>query len=230
MVPICSKFSGRVLVSVALLIATISPMTVSASEDMREITEDLNSKDWKVRLAGVEKLGASRDERSLPMLIEVANFGGEHTEVRVRAIQLLGETGDPKALESLLDIFNDSMLSWECPAIKSYTATALGNFRDDKRLDEALIGGINDRELLTREASIRSLGKIRSSKSVPYLLNVLDDERVSIKLSAIKALEEIGNPQAIPYLERIAEKDSDTVVRNQARAALSVFRHHSQQN
>jgi len=127
-------------------------------------------------------------------------------------------------VEVLPPIFNDATLNWECPALKSYTAMALGSFKGDKRVVDALISGIDDDELLTREASIRSLGKIGSQKAVPQLIRVLNDQHVSIRLSAIKALGEIGNPQAVPYLQRIAESESDSIVKGQAEAALSELR------
>jgi HEAT repeat protein len=115
-------------------------------------------------------------------------------------------------------------MNWECPSIKSYAAAALGNFKEDSRVVEALIEGVDDRELLTREASIQSLGKIGNPKAVQPLLRVLSDKSVTIRLSAVKSLEQIGDPQAIPYLKRMTENESDPVVRSEAVAALGNFR------
>ena len=63
------------------------------------------------------------------------------------------------------------------------------------RVVEALISGIGDRELLTREASIQSLGRIGDPKAVQHLVVLLGDRSYAIRLSAIKALEEIGDPR-----------------------------------
>ena len=123
-------------------------------------------------------------------------------------------------MEVLLPIFNDATLNWDCPAIKTYTAVALGSFKGDKRVVDALISGLSDPELLTREASIRSLGRIGSRRAVPLLIRVLNDSHVSIRLSAIKALGEIGSTRAIPELQGIAEDDVDPVVKNEAKMAL----------
>jgi HEAT repeat protein len=217
------QFFGRVFICLLFGMLTISSGISSAAEDLRRIREDLNNIDWQVRVATVEKLRNATDEKSVSLLMEVVNTREERTPVKMSAIQLLGEAGDPRAVEVLLPIFNDATLNWECPALKSYTATALGSFKGDTRVVDALISGIDDRELLTREASIRSLGKVGSQKAVPFLIRALSDEHISIRLSAIKALEEIGNPQAIPHLQRIAEKENDSVVKGQAETALRKF-------
>ncbi len=212
-------------IGLGLCMLAISAGTSFAAEDLRKIREDLKSIDWQARVAAVQKLRNAKDAKTVNLLMEIAGTREERTPVKVTAIQLLGEAGDPRAVEVLLPIFNDATLNWECPAIKSYTASALGSFRGDSRVVDALITGIDDRELLTREASIRSLGRIGSEKAVPYLIRVLNDEHVSIRLSAIKALGDIGNPQALPYLERIAANESDAVVKGQAEAALSTLHH-----
>ncbi len=214
------KLFGKTFVYILFAAVMIVPGTSYAVEDMSSVRESLNNMDWQVRLATVEKLRNARDEKTVTLLMEVVNTREERTVVKVTAIQLLGETGDPRAIEVLLPIFNDATLNWECPAIKSYTALALGSFKGDSRVVDALISGITDRELLTREASISSLGKIGSQEAVPHLIGVLNDEHVSIRLSAIKALGEIGNPQAIPHIRRIVENEKDSIVKGQAEMAL----------
>ena len=167
---------------------------------------------------------SSKDENTVNLLLAVANTRSERTSVKITAIELLGEAGDPRAIEVLLPIFNDATLNWDCPAIKTYAAVALGSFRGDARVVDALIRGIDDQELLTREASIQSLGRIKSTKAVPLILGALSDQHVSIRLSAINALGEIGDPRAIPDLQRIAGGDIDPVVKSQAKTALEKLR------
>ena len=218
------KVFGMPFVYFFLMVVMIVPGTSYAVEDLGAVRKKLNSIDWQIRLATVEKLRNARDEQTITLLMEVVNTREERTPVKMTAIQLLGEAGDPRAIEVLLPIFNDTFLNWECPALKSYTALALGSFKGDKRVVEALISGIDDGELLTREASIQSLGKIGSQEAVPHLIRVLNDEHVSIRLSAIKALGDIGNPQATPHIQRIAENEKDSVVKDQAERALGKLR------
>ncbi|OGW41086.1 MAG: hypothetical protein A2Y97_12295 [Nitrospirae bacterium RBG_13_39_12] len=208
----------------------IVPYKIIEAEDFNKIKADLDDRDWNIRLAAVEKIGKLKNEETVNLLMQVADEPGEYWPVKIKAIQLLGETANPEAVTLLLLIFNDPFRNDECPSIKSYTAIALGNFRDEPKVVDTLIGGVDDRELLTREASIQSLGKIGSPKAVSYLLQALKEENITIKLSAIKALENIGDPQAIPHLKRIAETDSDPVVKSRAKTVLDNFRHIKEHN
>lgn len=217
------RIIGEALISLSLAMLTVAPETLFASEDIQKVREDLNNMDWEIRLATLQKLRDSRNEKVVNLLLDVANTREERTSVKITAIELLGEAGDPRAIEVLLPIFNDATLNWECPAIKTYAATALGYFKGDARVVDALISGVDDPELLTREASIQSLGRIGSIKAVPLIVRSLNDDHVSIRLSAIKALGEIGDAQAVPHLQRIAENDGDSVVKSQAKSALSRF-------
>ncbi len=220
-------FTGKFIFALIFLCLalTAAPLKAfSASGDIQKIREDLNNMDWEVRLATLEKLRNMKSKEVVDVLLEVARAKGDRNTVKITAIQLLGETGDPRAIEVLLPIFNDSTLNWECPAIKSYAATALGYFKGDSRVVDTLISGLDDSELLTREASIQSLGKIGSMKAVPYLIRALKDDHVSIRLSAVRSLGEIGDAQALPHLRKVEESDSDPVVKSQARSALNNFR------
>ena len=214
---------SRISLCLFLAALLIAPGKVSAGDDLDGIKAELGKSDWKVRLSAVEKLENRKDERALDMLREVAGTRGEYWPVKVKAILLLGEAQDPRSVELLLSIFNDPFSNWECPSIKSYTATALGYYKGNSRVIDTLISGVSDRELLTREASIQSLGKIGDSKAVPHLLGLLEDPSAAVRLSVIKALEEIGDPQAIPHLQRISQSDGDAVVKREALAALSNF-------
>ena len=224
---VISKYNGflrRALFALFLVAVIGIPGVSSGADDLQRIREELKNNDWNVRLAAVEKLSNRKDENAIDLLIYVTEMRDEYWPVKIKAITLLGASGNPRAIESVLATFNDSFMNWECPSIKSYAAAALGNFKEDSRVVEALIEGVDDRELLTREASIQSLGKIGNPKAVQPLLRVLSDKSVTIRLSAVKSLEQIGDPQAIPYLKRMAENESDPVVRSEAVAALGNFR------
>jgi hypothetical protein len=212
-------------ISLCLFLASvlILPGKVWAGDDLDGIKGGLEKSDWKARLAAVEKLENRKDEAALDMLRKVASTRGEYWPVKIRAIVLLGEAQDPKSVGLLLSIYNDPFLNWECPSIKSYAVTALGYYKENPRVLDTLIKATNDRELLTREAAIQSLGRIGNPKAVPHLLGLLDDPSTTIRLSAVKALEEIGDPSAIPDLKRISQSDSDAVVKKEAVAALGNF-------
>jgi len=216
-------FLGRTFLTLFLVAMIVVPGVSLGVDDLQRIRQELNNDDWNVRLAAVEKLSNRNDEDTIDLLIYVAQMRTEYWPVKIKAITLLGTSGNPRAIEPLLATFNDSFMNWECPSIKSYAAAALGNYKQDSRVLEALIAGVDDRELLTREASIQSLGKIGNSKAVPSLLHLLSDKSITIRLTAVKSLEQIGDPQAIPYLKHVAENDSDAVVRSEAVSALGNF-------
>jgi len=219
----CNSIFSRIfyLVCLALMFFATSPSF--AAEGFDKVKADLDSREWEVRLAAVEKLNNLKDEETVNLLMQVAGNRGEYWPVKIKAINLLGESANPRVVELLLSIFNDPFNNWECPAIKSYTAHALGNFKGNAKVVDTLISGINDRELFTREASIQSLGRIGDRAAVLPLIAALNNDSSAVKLSAIKALEMIGDPKAIPTLQRIAENDKDSVVRSQAKAALNNF-------
>jgi HEAT repeat protein len=194
---------------------------VLAEDNLDQIKADLRSRDWQIRLAAVEKLNNRSDEKALNMLFDVAGTWTEYWPVKVKAIQLLGEARYAKAEELLLSIFNNPFLNWECPSIKSHTAIALGNFKGNRKVVDALIEGMDDDELLIREASVRALGKIGDAKEVPYLVRLLGDRSAAIRLSVIEALGGIGDPRTIPYIQRILESETDSVVKGEAEAALN---------
>jgi HEAT repeat protein len=201
-----------------------APLQSFAETPIDSIQAELRSREIETRIAAVEKLRDRKDEKTVDILISVAGNHREDWEVQIKAIQLLGEAKNPKAVDLLLRIFKSSSRDWECPAIKSYTAIALSNFGKEPGVTDALIKGTEDYELLTREASVKALGIIRSEKAIPSLIALLSDKSVAIRLSAIKALESIGNRKAVPALKIIAENDNDKVVRDTAKIALTNFR------
>jgi HEAT repeat protein len=189
---------------------------IFAENKLDQIKMELNDSNSQVRLAAVEKLNNSRNERALIILLDVAGTWTERWPIKIRAIQFLGEARYPKAVKLLLSVFNNSILNWGCPSIKFYTACALGNFKGNREVIDALIDGVSNPELLAREASIRSLGKIGSPEAVPYLVRLLGDGSPAIRLSVIEALGGIGDPETIPDIQRAYERENDPMVKSEA--------------
>jgi HEAT repeat protein len=135
----------------------------------------------------------------------------------------LGKAENPKAVDLLLKIFDSSSIHYSCPAIKTYAAIALGNFRGDGRIQDILIRGVQNDDLQVREACVQSLGKIGDARTVPHLILLLNDHSIAIRLSAVYALERLADPRSVPYLEILSEKDSEEIVRNVAETALKNF-------
>jgi HEAT repeat protein len=198
---------------------------ISIAENIDKLVADLDKGDLGTRLSAVEELGRIRDEKSIDLLMNVADTSGEAWKIKIRAIRLLGEIGNAKAVDLLTKIFSDPFLNHECPAIKWNTAIALGNFKNNSRVADTLINGLQNKDeiLGTREAVIQSLGKVGDSKAVPFLITALDDKSFAIKLSAIKALGEIRDPKAILSLKHIVDNENDPYIKNEALSALKYF-------
>lgn len=218
------KYKNILLIpSILLALIILIPLNVLA-DDTAKIKKELDSSDWQVRLKAVEKLDNRSDEEAVNLLLSVAGTRTEYWPVKIEAMLLLGETKDPRAKKLLLSIFHDPNLNWECPSIKTYAVVALGNFKGDPYVVESLIKALDDHEKMTREAGIQSLGKIGDPEAVPYIIESLNEPSFAIKLSAIEALEAIGDPQAIAPLQRIAENDTDELIRDKAKEAIETLK------
>lgn len=193
---------------------------ISIAENIDKLISDLDRGDLRTRLSAVEELGRIRDEKSIDLLMNVADTSGEAWKIKTRAIRLLGEIGNAKAVDLLTKIFNDPFLNHECPAIKWNAAIALGNFKKNPRVTHTLINGLEDDNLVIREGIIQSLGKTGDPKAVPLLISLLQDKSFAIRMSAIKSLGEIGDHQAISPLKHIVDNDDDPYMKNEALSAL----------
>lgn len=210
----------KLIIAGLFLIASLMPADTVLAYNIKQIESELNSKDWNVRYRAVEKLSGLNDKKSLELLIEVAGTRSEYWPVKIKAIQELGERADSQAIPVLLEVYNDIFSHSECPSIKSYVGIALGSFKNNEHVFMSLLTGIDDHELLTKEASIESLGRIGNPGAVKYLIPLLNDKSFSVRHSTIKALVMIGDKRAVPYLRDVAEKDKDPVIKELALSAL----------
>jgi HEAT repeat protein len=190
-----------------------------------ELIANLHSNNQKTQLSAVEALAGLKEGAAIDALVDFVFIVAEDWRVKIRAIRKLGNISDQRVSDRLVTLFNDPFLNENCPAIRWYTAIALGrDFNKGSRAVDTLIGALDYNNLIIREAAIQSLGKIGDSKAVPFLIPELTNESFAIKFSAIKALENIGDFRAVPFLKKVAESDSDTYVRDAALSALKFFK------
>ncbi len=189
--------------------------------NFENILQNLNSHDIRTQIEAVNELGRLRDERSIQTLIDFIFKKTESWQVKIRAITILGEIPDVRITDRLVTIFNDPFLNYECPAMKWYTAIALGkSFNKGTRAVDTLIDALNYDNLLIKEAAIQSLGNTRDPSSVSYLIPFLDDKRFSIKYSVIRALGQIGDMKAVPYLKKVVDEEKDILLKDEALKAI----------
>jgi hypothetical protein len=209
-------FAPTVMLFLGLLVLNPAPGRIFASKD--DTLSQLQKDDWHEYFSngGKEKLN-----RSFDALLELANNTGLDWHIRIRGIILLSETSDPRKADVLLGMFLNPLFNWECPAVKTCIVTAFGSVDKDQRIVDALIDGMNDREVQVREAAVQVLGRIGDEKAVPFLIKKLDDRSVAIRLSAIRSLGQIKDQRAVPFLKKIADGDQEDLIRNEAASALT---------
>lgn len=184
----------------------------------------LHSRDNQTRLSAVEKIGKMQDDEATTILMEIAGTKEEDWKIKIRAIRLLGEIGNSRSTDLLLDIFANPFLNETCPSIRWNTALALGHFKNDARVVEALIKALHYSDLMIREAAIQSLGKIGDPHAVPFIIPALKDKSFAIRRSAIEALSRIGSSEAVPFLKKVSETDNDPFIKSEALSALKALK------
>ncbi len=218
-----TNFKKTILI-VFLNICLIASFHITAKNcdalDFEALLKDMQSTDFQIRLAAVESIGKVRDERSVDALIDLLTNRYEDWEIQIIAIRYLGESKSPKAVYILLQFLDNVLFNYDCPAVKSNTAIALSNFKDNQRVFEALLYNLTDSNLQVREAAVQSLGEIGNKDAVPFLARVLKENSFALKFSAIKALEKIGDPAAIIHLKRIVTNEQDPILRREALRAI----------
>lgn len=187
------------------------------------LINELQRDDWERVILSPDRLKSFKDDKLFRDLVNVADNRGLDWRIRIRGIKTLGALKTSAALSNLVAMFNDPFFNAECPSIKSYVAEALGNYNDLHTVD-TLIDGLTDAELLVRESSIKSLGKIASPKALPHLVKLLNDNSLAVKISAIYALERIGDRLAVPYLQRFIDATTDSFLKETALRVINSIR------
>jgi HEAT repeat protein len=169
--------------------------------------------------------GADDDPANKAKVAElIKNLDDRDAQIRHQAVKSLGDMG-PKAKEAvpaLIKTFGD-------PELRTYAFRALGAIgREAKETVPALIKTLAGPDANVRQGAARALGQIgpKAKDAVPELIRLLGDPDAGVRRGAATALGQIGpeSKLAIPELERLAEKDPDESVRQNAHDALEKIR------
>ena len=98
---------------------------------------------------------------------------------------MLGVKAHPKSLNSLVKHLKDPS-----PAVRVYTAEALGHF-SDVRLAPYLVSLLGDDDDQLVAAAASSLGKIGAPESAEAIAKLTRDSRASVRIAAAEALSEL---------------------------------------
>lgn len=107
------------------------------------------------------------------------------------------------------DSFSNQMISMyeksihDDPKVRTYLALAMGITKDEKYL-EVLLDGLNDNDIASRIAAIKSIGMIKNLESAKKIIKFLDSNYTDQeKLECIIALGELGDKSVIPNIKKM---------------------------
>jgi len=107
--------------------------------------------------------------------------------------------------------------------VRTYLALAMGQ-TGNILFEDALLNGLKDKNIENKIAAIKSLGSIKSFKSVDKLIKIVDsrgDEQE--RLAAIISLGQIQDKSSIPVLEKVLD-DEEANIRWDAAISLIKMR------
>ncbi|HIE26753.1 TPA: PDZ domain-containing protein [Candidatus Poribacteria bacterium] len=125
----------------------------------------------------------------------------ELSGIKLAAIEALGNIGDNRSLDALMAALESDEVFMRRPA-----AQALEKFSEkgitDERLVDLMIKHLqaeNEPDSEIRRSSAVILGRLKSTKAIPYLIAALEDEIPGVRFKAGLALANIG-PDAVDAL------------------------------
>lgn len=187
------------------------------------LVKKLEKDDWQELFYKKGEINKYKDGDGFKTMVEVAENKGLDWHIRIKAIRILSHTENNMVADILMHMLYNPFFNHECPAIKSSVAEALGNFKGDGRVVDALIHATNDEELLVREAAVNSLGMIGDKRAVKHLVSLLNNKNIAIRIASIRALGKIGDISAKDYLQMVAENDSNDTVRKKAKDIIKLL-------
>lgn len=169
-----------------------------------ELFRELDTPQWREKISNPAFIEKFKNPEDLSTVVVFAKDRGINWKYRIRAIKLLGNIGTPQAEDALLEMFQDHFFHHECPSLKSYVAQALGSFKPGGRLLRILKEGLTDAEVLVREATAKSLGKLKMQESVQYLKEAFVKEKnEAVRIAIINALKAISGDDALGFIKQL---------------------------
>ncbi len=171
---------------------------------INDLLKELDIPNWREKITDPHFLNQFKVPEKFSVVVSLADARGYDWRYRIRAIRMLGHLKTPQAEDALLNMFQDHFFHHECPSLKSYVAEALGDFSPGRRLMEILKEGLKDPEVLVREATARSLERLKMPESAKYLIEAFNTERsLAVRIAIIKALKAIGTHDAISFIKAV---------------------------
>lgn len=164
---------------------------------------------------------AIREWKDAAAIRRLRNTASEH--VKQHAVDLVSE----RSVWALTLVRNGeiiaplrSALSNSDWRVRAYAAWALGSTREASATD-ALTAALGDEHWRVRMHAASGLQRLGTTRTVEPLIKALSDDYWQVRISSIDALAAIGDRRALPALEMIAQRDSRSFVRDEAKSAIN---------
>jgi WD40 repeat protein len=175
--------------------------------DETQLPAALESAEWQVRVAAVQKLEKWGERAPLELLIRALK--DEHEAVRAAAAHAVGILGSPEAIQPLVEALQDA--TW---LVRATAVQALGMLGEHAPV-EPLMLALNDEDEDVRAVAVRASGKMGERVPLERLLATLQDSAWQVREMAVLALGTRGGPIPRSALT-LALQDEDESVRRAA--------------
>ena len=172
--------------------------------DEMQLLAALESAEWQVRVAAVQKLEEWGERTPIERLIRALK--DEHEAVRAAAAQALGALGNPKAIDPLVDALRDA--TW---LVRVAAVQALSRLGEQAPV-EPLMLALQDEDESVRAVAVRTLGTMGERVPIERLLAALQDSAWQVREMAVLALGARGGHIPKSALS-LALQDEDESVR-----------------
>lgn len=198
-----------VLIATLILVITV-PFCNAYSYGINDLLKELDVPEWREKIRDERFLSKFNDEDRFEIVVALADARGYDWRYRIRAIRMLGYLKTDRARDALIKMFQDPFFHHECPSLKLYVAEALGDYKGDIRLLDVLKEGLNDKEVLVREATAKSLGTIGMPEAAQYLIEAFRREKsLAVKIAIVNSLRLINTSEAQSFLNQISKEESE---------------------
>jgi len=159
---------------------------IEIQNNITTAVNNYNSDNWETRLNSVKIVSKYSESvyAKNSMLLVIKALDDSHSIVRIEALKVLKKMKAPAAEEKIGIL----ALTDENANARFFAFSALEEYQNIKN-EDIFIKGLNDRDWLVKEASLKGLMKINDPeiqiKYIDIILNAMKDKNISIKLACI---------------------------------------------
>ena len=172
---------------------------------LRQIMDDLKNPRSYRRTKAIDELMALRDSSVIPHLFRMAVK--ETDFVKVQFCRFLGMIKGDMAVPPLIVFLLDKN-----EIVAKEAASSLDRIDSDKKSDALIFLMKKKVNQFSRLFAVRSLGKGKAVRAVPYLVELLSDGEDDVKEIAVEALRQIGDPASVKPLVKALRSGSNEIV------------------